>query len=42
MTIDYSTNDKAYHKLPRKKKKKLPKGQANKNIDIWKNNPKVV
>ena len=28
MTIDYSTTDKAYGKVPRKKKKKLPKGQA--------------
>ena len=28
MTVDYSTTDKAYGKLPRKKKKKLPKGQA--------------
>ena len=31
MTVNYSTNDSAYGKLPRKKKKKLPKGQAQVN-----------
>ena len=30
----YADDDKAYGKLPRKKKKKLPKGQANKSNDL--------
>tara|TARA_R100001594_G_scaffold140957_1_gene186481 strand:- start:74 stop:292 length:219 start_codon:yes stop_codon:yes gene_type:complete len=30
----YTDDDKAYGKLPRKLKKKLPKGQANKSNDL--------